>query len=154
MNTNVDAGAEELRVNHQSMSQSKEVMSSDPEVLEKPTRRRFTAEYKLHILREAEACTESGCVGALLRREGLYSSHLNTWRRQREEGMLDGLQPKKRGRKASERNPLLPEVEQLRKENERLTQRLKQAELIIDVQKKISQVLEMPMETLKKNEDT
>ena len=154
MNTNVDTGAEGLRVNHQGMPQSKEVMSSDPEVLEKPTRRRFTAEYKLHILREAEACTELGCVGALLRREGLYSSHLNTWRRQREEGMLDGLQPKKRGRKASERNPLLPEVEQLRKENERLTQRLKQAELIIDVQKKISQVLEMPMETLKKNEDT
>ena len=154
MNRNVDTGAEGLRVNHQGMPQPKEVMRSDPEVLEKPTRRRFTAEYKLHILREAEACTESGSVGALLRREGLYSSHLNTWRRQREEGMLDGLQPKKRGRKASERNPLLPEVEQLRKENERLTQRLKQAELIIDVQKKISQVLEMPMETLKKNEDT
>jgi len=154
MNIKVDTGVDVVRVNQQGIPQAREVMSSDPEVLEKPTRRRFPAEYKLRILREADACTELGCVGALLRREGLYSSHLNTWRHQQEEGALDGLKPKKRGRKAAERNPLLPEVEQLRKENERLTQRLKQAELIIEVQKKISQVLEMPMETLKKNEDT
>jgi len=85
----------------------------DPEVPEKPTRRRFTAEYKLRILRLADACTEPGSVGALLRREGLYSSHLTAWRRQRERDVLDGLTPKKRGRKVAERNPLLPELERL-----------------------------------------
>jgi len=126
-------------------------MSSDPEVLEKPARRRFTAEYKLRILWEADACSELGGVGALLRREGLYSSHLNTWRRQREEKALDGLKPKKRGRKVLERNPLLPEVDRLQKENERLSQQLKQAKLIIEVQKKISQVLGIPLETPKRN---
>ena len=124
----------------------------DPEVPEQPTRRRFTAEYKLRILRLADACTEPGSVGALLRREGLYSSHLTAWRRQRERGALDGLTPKKRGRKVAERNPLLPELERLRKENERLTQRLKQAELIIEVQKKVSQVLEIPLGTPESNE--
>lgn len=124
----------------------------DPEVLEKPTRRRFTAEYKLRILREADACTESGCVGALLRREGLYSSHLTVWRRQREKGALDGLEPKKRGRKVTERNPLVPEVERLSRENEQVTKRLQQAELIIEVQKKVSQMLEIPLETPASNE--
>jgi len=116
----------------------------DPEVPEKPTRRRFTAEYKLRILHLADACTEPGSIGALLRREGLYSSHLTAWRRQRERGALDGLKPKKRGRKADERNPLLPEVERLRKENEQLTKRLKQAELIIEVQKKVSEMFQTP----------
>jgi len=141
MNMNGDTGTVMVDPGHQEIIQQRRELVSSSEVLEKPTRRHFTAEYKLRIIREADACTESGCVGALLRREGLYSSHLNTWRRQREEGMLDGLQPKKRGRKTSERNPLLSEVNRLRKENEQLTQRLKQAELIIDVQKKISQVL-------------
>ena len=125
----------------------------DPEVPEKPIRRRFTAEYKLRILRLADACTEPGGIGALLRREGLYSSHLTTWRRQREKGMLDGLQPKRRGRKAAKSNPLLPEVERLRKENEQLAKRLKQAELIIEVQKKVSQLMGIPLETPKRSED-
>jgi len=129
------------------------VVRPDPEVSEKPTRRRFTAEYKLRILRLADACTEPGSIGALLRREGLYSSHLTTWRRQREEGALDGLKPKKRGRKVTERNPLLPELERLRRENEQLAQRLKQAELIIEVQKKVSQMLEIPLGTPKSDED-
>ena len=136
MTINTSTEGSMVSINQQRMPLQRELLNTDTEVLERPTRRRFTAEYKLHILREADACTESGCVGALLRREGLYSSHLNTWRRQREEGMLDGLQPKKRGRKASERNPLLSEVDRLQKENEQLNQRLKQAELIIDVQKK------------------
>lgn len=74
------------------------------------------------------------------------------WRRQRERGALDGLKPKKRGRKVAERNPLLPELERLRKENERLTQRLKQTEIIIEVQKKVSQMLEIPLETPESNE--
>jgi len=128
------------------------VVRPDPEVSEKPTRRRFTAEYKLRILRLADDCTEPGSIGALLRREGLYSSHLTMWRRQRERGMLDGLKPKKRGREAAKRNPLLPELERLRRENERLAQRLKQAELIIEVQKKASQMLEIPLETHKSSE--
>lgn len=135
-----------MEANQKTMLRQGGEVKPDPEVPEKPTRRRFTAEYKLRILRLADACTEPGSIGALLRREGLYSSHLTVWRRQRERGVLDGLQPKKRGRKADERNPLLPEVERLRKENERLAQRLKQAELIIEVQKKVSQMLGIPME--------
>lgn len=125
----------------------------DPEVPEKAARRRFTAEYKLKILQQAEACRGEEGIGTLLRREGLYSSHLTTWRRQREIGMLSGLSPKRRGRKASARNPLQPEVDRLRKETHRLQKRLKQAELIIEVQKKISQILGIPLEISEKGED-
>lgn len=113
----------------------------DPEVPEKASRRRFSAEYKLRILQLADSCSDPGSLGRLLRREGLYSSHLTTWRRQRDMGMLKGLEPAKRGRKAIERNPLLPELDKLRKENDRLQKRLKRAELIIEVQKKVSQIL-------------
>lgn len=112
--------------------------ADDPEVPEQARRRRFCAEYKLRILREAGVCTEPGEVGALLRREGLYSSLLSTWRRQREQGALEGLRSKKRGRKALRRDAKTQEIERLRKENERLQRRLDQAELIIDVQKKES----------------
>jgi transposase-like protein len=125
----------------------------DPEVPEKAVRRRFTVEYKLHVLRQADACRDRGGVGALLRREGLYSSHLTTWRRQRDAGILSGLKPKPRGRKANPIHPLQTENEQLRKENNRLQKRLKQAELIIEVQKKISQMLGIPLETSEKGED-
>ena len=124
----------------------------DPEVAEKATRRRFTAEYKLRILQLADGCADAGSLGRLLRREGLYSSNLTTWRRQRDQGILQGLKPAKRGRKPSEPNPLLPELEQLRKENERLVKRLKRAELIIDVQKKVSQML--GLETPERSEDS
>jgi transposase len=124
----------------------------DPEVPEKAVRRRFTAEYKLDILQQAEACRGEEGIGALLRREGLYSSHLTTWRRQREIGMLSALSPKRRGRKTSARNPLQPEVDRLRKETDRLQKRLNQAELIIEVQKKISQMLGIPLETSEKGE--
>jgi transposase-like protein len=117
----------------------------NPEVPDKATRRRFTAEYKLRILTLADACTEPGILGALLRREGLYASNLNTWRHQRERGILSGLTPKKRGRKESVRDPLVAENEKLRKENERIAKRLRQAEIIIDVQKKISQILGIPL---------
>ena len=118
------------------------------EVLEKPVRRRFTVEYKLRILREADACTEPGMLGELLRREGLYSSHLSTWRRQRDEGALAGLAPKRRGRKPKPKNPLADENEQLRRENQRLKEKLRQAELIIDVQKKVSEMLNIPLKVL------
>jgi len=121
--------------------------SADPEVAANASRRRFTADYKLQILRQADACTDSGSLGALLRREGLYSSNLTTWRNQRDRGVLTALSPKKRGRKESGRNPLQAEVEKLRKENDRLTKRLKQAELIIDVQKKVAQMLGIPLST-------
>ena len=107
-----------------------------PEVLERPVRRRFTVEYKLRILAEADACSEPGMLGELLRREGLYSSHLSTWRRLRDEGVLAGLTPKRRGRKAKQKNPLADEVTRLSRENDRLKDQLRQAELIIDVQKK------------------
>jgi transposase-like protein len=113
----------------------------DPEVPEKALRRKFSAEYKLRILQLADSCSDPGSLGRLLRREGLYSSNLTTWRRQRELGMLRGLEPAKRGRKAIERNPLQPELDKLSKENERLQKRLKRAELIIEVQKKVSQIL-------------
>ena len=113
----------------------------NPEVPEKPVRRRFTAEYKLRILAEADRCTAAGQLGELLRREGLYSSHVSTWRRQRDEGMLAGLTPKRRGRKAKPKHPLSDENERLRRENQRLKDQLRQAELIIDVQKKVSEIL-------------
>jgi transposase len=126
---------------------------TDPEVAEKADRRRFSAEYKLSILRQAEACQGAGDVGALLRREGLYSSHLTTWRRQREVGILSGLKPKQRGRKANPIHPLQAENEQLRKENSRLQKRLQKAEWIIDIQKKISQMLGVPLENPAIGED-
>jgi transposase-like protein len=119
----------------------------DPEVPAKAARRRFTAEYKLRVLTLADACNEPGCLGKLLRREGLYGSNLNTWRNQRDRGVLSALAPKKRGRKESVRDPLHAENEKLRKENERLSSRLRQAEIIIDVQKKISQILGIPVAT-------
>ena len=110
----------------------------DPEVVVKAERRRFTAEYKRRILQAADACTQPGEVGALLRREGLYSSHLTTWRGQRERGELQGLTPAKRGPKA---DPQAAEVARLQRENDRLQAHLERAELIIDVQKKVSQLL-------------
>jgi len=113
----------------------------DPEVPEKKPRRKFTARYKLQILAEADACTQPGQLGVLLRREGLYSSNLTTWRRQREKGVLKAMTPKKRGPKHKERNPLAQKVAQLEKENRRLQQKLKKAELIIEAQKKMSEIL-------------
>ena len=110
----------------------------DPEVTDKPKRRRFTVEYKLSLLTKADACChEPGEVGALLRREGVYSSTLSQWRRQREEGTLSALQPKRRGRKIQEVNPLAGRVAELEREVQRLEGRLRQAETIIDVQKKL-----------------
>jgi len=116
----------------------------DPEVLEKKPRRKFTAAYKLRILEEFDACVNKGEKGALLRREGLYHSNICTWSRQREEGQLQGLAPKKRGRKAKKVNPLATKVAQLERENRKLVERLRKAEIIIDVQKKISAMMDIP----------
>ncbi len=118
-----------------------------PEVLEKPVRRRFAVEYKVRILAEADACTEMGQLGELLRREGLYSSHLSNWRRQRDDGVLSGLTPKLRGRKAKTKTLLADENELLRRENGRVKEKLRQAELIIDVQKKVSEMLSIPLKS-------
>ena len=113
----------------------------DPEVAEKMPRRKFTAKYKLRILTEADTCTESGQLGAILRREGLYFTNLTTWRRQRTQGLLTAMGPKKRGRKIKEKNPLAERVSQLEKETRQLQHKLKRAELIIEAQKKISEIL-------------
>ena len=116
------------------------VAAPDPEVPEKKPRRKYTARYKLRVLQDADCCTEPGQIGALLRREGLYSSHLTTWRRQREQGVLNGVSPKKRGRKACPKNPLADQNARLEKENRDLRRRLQQAETIIEAQKKISEI--------------
>ena len=115
----------------------------DPEVVPRAKRRQYTAEYKLRIVEEADSCSKPGEIGALLRREGLYSSHLSKWRRQRAEGQLQALGERKRGRKGQEQQG--KEVEELRRENERLYVRLQQVELIIEVQKKLSQLLGLSM---------
>jgi len=116
-------------------------VGSDPEVLERPQRRRFTAKYKLQVLQQADACTEAGEIGALLRREGLYSSHLSSWRRLRASGALAGLTPRKRGRKADPARQQIRRMAELERENQRLRARLAKAEIIIDVQKKVSSLL-------------
>ena len=123
------------------MSKDTEREAQDsPEVSEKASRRRFTAEYKARILDEADRCTEPGQVGELLRREGLYSSHLTNWRRQRQ----TGLTPKQRGRKPKSNKQEQQELDRLRRENKRLAERLRQAETIIDVQKKVCEMLGIP----------
>ena len=115
----------------------------DPEVAEKAKRRRFTAEYKIRILREADACRGDGDIGALLRREGLYSSNLAAWRRQRDAIAKEGLKARKRGRKAKQIDPRIKELE---RENMQLRRRLKKAETILDIQKKASELLGISLE--------
>jgi transposase-like protein len=124
---------------------------ADPAVPEKPVRRRFTAEYKLGVLREADRCDEPGQLGALLRREGLYSSHLSTWRRQRDAGTLAALAPKRRGRKPKRSDPLAEQNQRLQRENQRLREKLRQAETIITVQKKLSEALGIPPSSTENN---
>lgn len=116
----------------------------DPQVGSGAQRRRHCAAYKARIVEEAESATESGQIGALLRREGLYSSQLSKWREQYRSGALQALRDDKRGRKAA-RNPLEDEVTRLRKEIARLSRRLEQAETIIDIQKKVSSMLGIPL---------
>ncbi len=108
----------------------------DPEVVADAKRRTFTGEYKLRILKEADAAAaQPGAIGALQRREGLYSSHLVTWRRERQAGILKGLTPNKRGPKPK-RNPQEEEIQKLRRDNQRLTEELRKAAIVIDIQKK------------------
>ena len=118
----------------------------DPEVPARHAKRRFTTGYKLEVLRKADACTRPGELGALLRTEGLYSSHLATWRRQR----ADGLRPKTRGRKAK---VVDPQVKKLAHENRRLTSRLQQTEALLAFQKKVSELLGIPLKPFVSDED-
>jgi transposase-like protein len=104
------------------------------------------------VLDETDACTEPGQIGALLRREGLYSSHLSKWRGQRERGTLAGLQPKKRGAKPKRSDPMVGENERLRRENDRLSKRLRQAEMIIEIQKKASEILGITLQSPESDE--
>jgi transposase-like protein len=113
----------------------------DPEVVAVARPRHFSAEYKRRILEEADRCTRPGEMGALLRREGLYASHLSKWREQRARGAIQGLGPQARGRKSTSPAAREAELTALRQENQRLQARLQQAEAIIEVQKKVSQLL-------------
>ena len=127
-----------VQVSHDGQRGTDVVNTPDPEVVPKAERRRFTAEYKQRILTAADGCKKPGEIGALLRREGLYRSHLDKWRTQQRKGGLQALAPQKRGRKP---DPQAAEIARLRSENERLLKRLQQAETIIDVQKKLSALL-------------
>ncbi len=122
----------------------------DPEVTERAQRRRFTAEYKLRILRQADACRGDGDIGALLRREGLYSSQLAAWRRRRDELAKAGLKASKRGPKGK---IVDPRVKQLKRENARLQRRLDRVELMLDIQKKASEMLGIPLNQPGKDEN-
>jgi transposase-like protein len=121
---------------------------SDPEVKVRAKRRQFSAQEKLRILNEADSCQEPGQVGALLRREGIYSSYLTDWRQELKNGQIQGLQAKKRGRPSDEQSS---EMRELRSENEQLKAQLAQAELIISAQKKLAQALE---QTLSRNKSS
>ncbi len=112
----------------------------DPQLAERPRRRRFSAEYKLRILREAEACTRKGEIGAMLRREGLYTSHLTAWRKQRDAGALEGLIPRKRGPRGQ--SPEQVENERLRRALDRTQADLETARRVIEVQGNVSALLE------------
>jgi transposase len=124
----------------------------DPEVSERPVRRQFTTEYKLRILREADHCTEPGTIGSLLRREGLYSSLLSSWRQQRDAGAL-GAAPRKRGRPATPVHPDTKRLAQVEHEKRQLERRLKKAELLLDLQKKVSEILEIELPPVPSDED-
>jgi len=124
----------------------------DSEVVARPVRRRFTAEYKRSILDQADAAQDSGAIGALLRREGLYSSHLCTWRRQRKQGELDALTAKKRGPKVVV-SPLVKQNREQQAVIDRLTKKLKNAELIIEVQKKVAALLGNPIPNIQIDEE-
>ena len=122
----------------------REAPRPNPEVLARAKRRTYTGEFKQKVLAEADQARGSGEIGAVLRRHGLYSSHLTKWRQERKSGILEGLAPQKRGPK-SKANPLTAENQKLQRANERLTDRLRKAEIIIDVQKKVAMLLGLPI---------
>ncbi len=119
--------------------------SASPELSDRPRRRTFTAQDKLRILAETDRAAETGGIGAVLRREGLYSSALTDWRRQRDAGAFGALAPARRGPKTPEPNPLAAELALAQRDNARLTLRLKRAEAIIELQKKVAELLGIPL---------
>jgi transposase-like protein len=121
-------------------------------VVARPRRRSFTAEYRRSILDQADAAQDIGAVGVLLRREGLYSSHLTTWRRQRKQGGIDALTPRKRGPKVVV-SPLVKQNREQQAIIARLTKKLKNAELIIEVQKKVAALLGNPIPNIQIDEE-
>jgi len=128
-------------------------VAPDPEVIQRARRRSFTAEYKRRILAEIDAATGSGGVGRILRREGLYSSHLVKWREARDAAQHSALEPRKRGPKAAPNNPLRVENTKLKRENIHLNKKLRRAELIIDFQKKVSEILGIALPVMKNSDD-
>lgn len=125
----------------------------DPEVLEKPVRRTYTADYKRRILAEADAAREPGAIGALLRREGLYSSLLSEWRAARARAERSAFEPKQRGPKAAPKDPRDAELARLTRENDQLHKKLRKAELMIDLQKKVSQILGITLPALEDDDE-
>ncbi len=123
------------------------VSAGETEVVAKAQRRRFTAEYKRRIVREADRCTTAGAIGALLRREGLYSSHLTTWRAARDRGELEGLAPKKRGPKASPPDPRDKKIAEQEREIGKWRKRAERAEALVEVQKKVAALLGNPFDS-------
>jgi transposase-like protein len=122
-------------------------MTAETEVVAKARRRRFTATEKLRVLQQADRCTRPGELGALLRREGLYSSHLSAWRAARQRGELAGLTPRRRGPQPQRPDPRDRKIAELERDNHRLQARLERAEGLIEVQKKVSQLLGIPLES-------
>jgi transposase-like protein len=120
------------------------VTQEDVQVVAKPQRRTYTAEYKRRILKEADACTTPGAIGALLRREGLYSSHLVEWRRARARGELAALTPKKRGRKPTPVDPRDRKLAELERQLAQMTGRAERAEALVDAQKNLAALLGRP----------
>lgn len=128
-------------------------VTPDPEVVQRAVRRRFTVDYKQRVLTEVDAAADTGTVGRILRREGLYSSHLASWRKTRDQSQRAALEPKKREPKATPKNPLQAENAKLTRENARLNKKLRRAELIIDLQKKVSQILGITLPVLEESDD-
>lgn len=126
----------------------------ETEVSDKAKRRRFTTAYKQQILREAASCTEPGGIGALLRREGLYSSHLCTWRQRAERGEHAALSPKKRGPQAKATDERDKRIAQLERDNAKLARRAERAEALVEVQKKISQLLGIAQPTIEEDQES
>lgn len=122
-------------------------IAEDVQVAAKPRRRTYTAEYKRRILKEADACATPGAVGALLRREGLYSSHLAVWRRARRRGELAALAPKRRGRKPTPVDPRDRKIAELERQLVQMTGRAERAEALVELQKKLAALLGRPLES-------
>lgn len=123
------------------------------EVLEHPGRKKFSAKYKLQILNEIDSAVQPGEKGAILRREGIYSSNISTWRKQRERGELEGLSPKKRGPKSAKPDPKDKQIKELERQNKRLQRKLARANLLLDIQKKISEITGIPLLEVEDEED-